>query len=127
MSWWNKSPSVIAILPLSNLTVLGINCNKNRGLICPGGKVEENESLQDAAKRELLEEAGVTARELDLIFQAHDLSGHYCYSFLVRDHKGYALGQDYGSGVTTEVPWTQLFRSHFGPYYQLLYRAFMKQ
>ncbi|CAN0571511.1 unnamed protein product, partial [Ectocarpus sp. 12 AP-2014] len=31
-----------------------------------GGKVESGESVEEAAKRELMEEAGVTARELSL-------------------------------------------------------------
>ncbi|CAN0312523.1 unnamed protein product, partial [Ectocarpus fasciculatus] len=31
-----------------------------------GGKVESGESVDEAAKRELMEEAGVTARELSL-------------------------------------------------------------
>ncbi len=38
----------------------------------PGGFVEENERLSDAARRELLEETGVTACDLEQLYTAGD-------------------------------------------------------
>lgn len=38
--------------------------NDKRGVEFPGGKVEENESLMEAAKREVYEETGVHIRDL---------------------------------------------------------------
>ena len=44
-----------------NGKILAVNNRRWGGFSCPGGKVDGTESLEDAAKRELLEETGCTA------------------------------------------------------------------
>ena len=51
----------------NNNLIVGIPHKKNNWYIIPGGKVEDNESNEEAAKREALEEVGVKVKNLKYI------------------------------------------------------------
>jgi 8-oxo-dGTP diphosphatase len=47
----------------------------------PGGFVDENEKLADAARRELVEETGVEFDTLEQLYTAGDQRGLFCTNF----------------------------------------------
>ncbi|UCD04156.1 MAG: NUDIX domain-containing protein [Candidatus Woesearchaeota archaeon] len=59
----------------------------------PGGKVDFGEELEEAAKREVLEETGIKANNLKLISVTNDVKGHAHFAtigFLCEDFEGEA-------------------------------------
>lgn len=57
----------------------------------PGGKVEFHEDLEEAARREVLEETGITAKALELISVGNEIvpDNHFVtLGFLCRDFEG---------------------------------------
>lgn len=65
--WQNMAP-VIGCIALVRLEkgIVCFQCEKGRGLILPGGKLEHPESFEDAAKRELREEVASSPTRCDL-------------------------------------------------------------
>ena len=60
----------------------------------PGGKVKPGESPEEAAKRELLEEVGIQAAELEsrgilyFVFHKTGETAHPCHVYVCRDYTG---------------------------------------
>jgi 8-oxo-dGTP diphosphatase len=90
--------------------VVGIILNENKflverrrldekvdpGIVClPGGHVKTGESMEEALKRELLEELGIEAKELKFVcrnfYVASNGERQNAYCFLVVDYEGKAV------------------------------------
>jgi len=108
---------------------IGLQCNKNRGFILPGGKWEPGEKFKQTAARELKEETGLISIHQELLFHSMAEDGSYCYTFLtsVRNEiKKNSHIIDYGSGTVLELTWDDLFTSAYGGYYELLRESYDK-
>lgn len=101
-----------------NGKMLGIQCSKGRGYILPGGKLEQDETFIDCAKRELREETGLEGKNFKYVFGAPDGFGYFCMCFTA-DIVDFDV---YGNGEmrAEEVTWEQLKQSSFKAYYELL-------
>ena len=64
-----------------------------------GGKVEPGESLEDAARRELLEETGITAGEVVLLRDLAVEGGFHLHVFLALSFSGVAIASDDAASV----------------------------
>lgn len=63
---FSKQPNhVLVICQLEDQWLL--TKHKKRGLEFPGGKVEQGESIEEAARREVMEETGAVVKELQFI------------------------------------------------------------
>lgn len=57
----------VEITVFRNGKLLAVTNRKWGGFTCPGGKMEQGETLEEAARRELLEETGCTAKSIRVI------------------------------------------------------------
>jgi 8-oxo-dGTP diphosphatase len=76
-SFNEKSEHVFIICQYENAWLL--TNHKKRGLEFPGGKVEQGESLEEAARREVFEETGATVGELKpiAVYRVNDPNGAF--------------------------------------------------
>jgi 8-oxo-dGTP diphosphatase len=63
------------------------------GIVClPAGHVKPNESLEDALKREMMEELGITVKEFKLVcknfYVASNGERQHAYCYLITDYEG---------------------------------------
>ncbi len=103
----------IGIILLRGETVLLIKRGRPPALgawSLPGGAQEIGETAEEAARRELLEETGLTAGALTLIAHVdsihHDAGGRLQYHYTILDFAGrFAGGDARPGGDATDVAW----------------------
>jgi 8-oxo-dGTP pyrophosphatase MutT (NUDIX family) len=105
-------------------TFIAIRCAKKRGIIMPGGKMDEGETYKETARRELYEETHLHATDFQhLIFQAPALWDRYLvFAFLTRTYElpMEMVGTVLPEGTVVTATWDDLYRSKYKGYYELL-------
>lgn len=115
-------PKAVCVVLLDNmLMVMAVSRkddHKKFGL--PGGKVDPGESDEDAARREMLEETGITIKNLRPILRSTCVGGDQDYdttTFLAKfDPTVPCVKPKAGEGVAKYVEWGTLFEGPFGSY-----------
>jgi ADP-ribose pyrophosphatase YjhB (NUDIX family) len=88
----------------------------------PGGKVEENESIEDGAARELSEETGLTATSLKPIHSSIDADGFETTTFMC-DVENINDIETSEEGRVKWITWNELLTGPFANYNQELYNV----
>ena len=118
-----KKPAVTVIL-FNQGRILGVSRKDNHqdfGL--PGGKLEDHESFEQAAKREVLEETGLTTFGLHPIFWRVD--GEYYVITYMGQWKGEVNTEE--SGKAEWITWEELEAGTFGKYNRELKETLIKK
>lgn len=113
--------AVVVLLKNSNGQILGVSRKDdldNFGLI--GGKLEKNESLEQAAIRETKEETGLVITNLQKIFE-HSENLEYHTTCFSADYSGEINTSEKGS--VRWIDWEYLFKGSFGDYNRKLFAA----
>lgn len=85
----------------------------------PGGKVDEPETPEEAAKRELKEETGLDAMSLSLVFVRADEGSYKTYTYLTKAAGEFGTDE---SGVVKWVTPDDLMNGSFGEYNMRLFQ-----
>lgn len=110
----NGTIQILAVSRRNDVNVFGL----------PGGKVDPNESLIAAAKRELFEETGLKAIEIELAYTCV-CKGEVDYettTYIVKDYTGVATTKP-NEGVVRWVEPIVLIEGPFGEYNKKLFNA----
>ncbi len=115
----------ILVLPLPGKRYLGIDCSKGRGVILPGGKVDEGETWQECAAREAKEEVGAVVHPDNCRYLWHgpDGDGFTTFAFLCTSNFNVIADHRSSEGRPTETTYQELLKSKFGNYYRILFEV----
>lgn len=81
----------------------------------PGGKIEDGETPEQGARRELIEETGLIAGEMTFLHCSPKKTGNECTTFVVHDWTGEIVSSDEGDVVWVK-PEVLIKQSPWGVY-----------
>ena len=108
--------------------IVGLHDYKGRGIILPGGKLEEGETYREAAIRECMEEARIkiAPQHAHLVFHAQSTDKSYCFtyrpSFINPNQVIDVVGQDFGSGKVGIFKVEEFMKGKYRAYYDALFQ-----
>jgi 8-oxo-dGTP pyrophosphatase MutT (NUDIX family) len=121
---FEKDAACMLIINPETGKVLGVsrkNDHQDMGII--GGKVEDNETIEDAAVRECLEETGVTVVRMVKVFYAPART-RMVTTFLALEWHGEPRSSE--EGIVRWVDLDELFTGTYGEYNKQLFCSVMK-
>jgi 8-oxo-dGTP pyrophosphatase MutT (NUDIX family) len=110
-----KRAAAVVIVRRSDKYVLSVSRGDTDKVGFPGGKGEDDETPEEAARRELFEETGLTAGELQQFYEGEDSSGFYVVMFL-GNAEGTVVPSD--EGRVEWVPIQKMTNKRYCPFWE---------
>lgn len=91
----------------------------------PGGKLEKNEVILEAIRREILEETGIVIDEPRWLMSSYDENGYFVVAFLCKPLGGIVVPVAKEPDTTVDwVTWEQIENGSFGEYNKRLHERY---